>query len=179
MSEAKGAGGRDQREAARADVAGMDRLAQRTTLITSGPDGRQREHRCRITDASDTGYRIVLITADQEAGTRHFTPEQELLLEHVDGWQREVQVRWVRHNMLGLRILRSITRLVMPNGTMHNCVILGWNGSLCRIETEVPVEALEGVFELERSNGERRPVRVRWHLEGEICLQEAQFRKRL
>ena len=168
----------EQRRAPRVEVNGLDRLAQRTVLIAIGADGQRREHRCRIVEASATGYRVVLVTAQQNAG-RVFEPGDEIRLEHIDGWQREVQVRWVRQNSLGLMILRAITRMVMPDGMTHECVVLSCNGTLYRVETAVPVAALSGAFELELSNGLRRVVRVRWHLDGEICLQEVVTRRRL
>jgi hypothetical protein len=167
----------EQRRAPRVDVTGLDRLAQRTHLIAMGEDGQRRAHRCRIVEASEAGYRVVLISALQTAGL-HFGLGDELRLEHIDGWQREVQVRWVRRNMMGLLILRSITRLVMPDGTLHDCVILSSNGILYRI-APLALAGLEGAFELELANGLRRRVRVRWRLGEEICLQEIETRARL
>ena len=145
-------------------------LSRRTLLRIPGQPFR---HPCRITDCSVEGYRAVILSPRPDAG-RHFSTGQEVELEHADGWRRMVGVRWVNGNVLGLEILNPVTRIIIPreNGEPepHDCDLLGVHGELFRVT--IPDEpSLCDQFGLELPNGETLQVRVRWAMQGEICLQ--------
>lgn len=158
------------RASQRRDVEIDSFLARRTFLRVPG---QSRQHKCRITDYSAAGYRAVILSPFPNAG-QQFSIGQELDLEHIDGWHRAVSVRWVRGNMLGLKILNPVTRVILTSDAgepeVHECNLLGTHGDLFRVNiADDPV--LFGAFNLELPNGETFKVRVRWMLEGEVCLQ--------
>ena len=168
----------ERRIAQRMAVDNQSPLAQRTHLVVPG---QSRAHKCRITDTSATGYLIVLLSPNPEAG-RQFAPGQEVLMEHIDGWSRAVSIRWIKGNQLGLKILNPVTRMILTDDCgapqPYDCKLLGTHSDLYRV-TMSGQPVMFGVFTLELPNGERLPVRVRWTVEGEICLQRVQHRRRL
>lgn len=168
----------ERRLAHRQEVENGSHLAQRSFLRVPG---QKRQYKCRITNSSAIGYRAVILSPSPDAG-RHFAVGQALTLEHSGGWARTVGLRWSQGNMLGLEILDPVTRLILTGEQgekiVHDCQLLGTHGELYRVSLPEP-PVLFGVFTLELPNGENLPVRVRWALADEICLQLAQPRYRL
>ena len=119
----------ERRVAQRTAVTNESRLVQRTHLSVPG---QSRQHKCRITDTSATGYRVVLLSPNPDAG-RQFSQGQELVLEHVDGWNRVVSVRWVKGNQIGLKILNPVTRVILPDEQgvpqPYDCTLLAGCGN--------------------------------------------------
>ncbi|WP_298225572.1 hypothetical protein [Acidocella sp.] len=154
-------------------------LAQPTIL--RDPE-RPRQHKCRITDCSFSWYKAVILSPFPDAAER-FELGQELQIEHVDGWQRTVQVRAASGNVLELQILNPVSRVILPNRATgvphcHECDVLGTHGELFRVAFKNQPE-LFGTFKLELPTGEMLKVRVRWARDGEICLQPVAPYRRL
>ncbi len=166
----------------RAQVAPESSLSQHIYLEIPG---RSVQHKCRLVNSSATGYRAVLLSHRQDTAALLFKPGQNITLGHkADGWTRDVTVRWLQGNMMGLMITNPVTRLICADedGRLqpYECKFLGMHsGVLYRVTKLEPAPSLAGISTLELPNGERFQVRLRWVLEKEICLQEVGQRKRL
>lgn len=146
-------------------------LASKTHIRTPC---KKRLSKCRIVDTSSSGYRVVLLSHLPDAAER-YELGQETSLEHEDGWQRAVIVRWCKLNMLGLELVNREVRLLLKSASgqqqAHLCEFLGQHGELYRLNFSNP-DLLVGSFTLEMENGDRIPARLRWRHETEVCLQK-------
>ena len=170
VDEPNGTDKPERRVAKRELVEKFAYLASKTHLRTPC---EKRLGKCRVIDTSSTGYRVVLLSHLPDAAER-YALGQETSLEHEDGWQRRVIVRWRKLNILGLELIERDVRLLLkpdsgPQET-HICQFLGQHGELYRLSFPNP-DLLVGSFTLEMENGDRIPARLRWKHEGEVCLQ--------
>lgn len=171
MDEPNETGRSERRSAKRELVEKFAYLASKTHLRTPC---QKRLSKCRIIDTSSRGYLVVLLSHLPDAAER-YELGQETMLEHEDGWQRSVIVRWHKLNMLGLELVEREVKLLLKRDSggleSYVCPFLGQHGELYRLSFPNP-ELLVGSFTLEMENGDRIPTRLRWKHEGEVCLQK-------
>jgi hypothetical protein len=86
----------EQRREPRRLIAGIARMAQRTSIILG--DVQQNVYPCKILDASAGGYRISLKPMPKlEVGS-------EVLFEHTDKSRQRLNVCWVSEYEVGLKL---------------------------------------------------------------------------